>query len=95
MNISSKSGGRLYYLGDWHIHLENNLYPSATDIKAMEILLKEIVTPWPWLFSLILHKELKTYRLYQFERNKLFKEVQIIFCRDPFFISDYKNFDFP
>lgn len=95
MNISSRSDGKLYYLGDWHTHLGNNLCPSATDINAMEVLLKEKVTPWSSLFSLILHKDLESYRLYQFKLGKMFEEIPVMTCRDPFIISDLTNTELP
>ncbi|MCC3377149.1 Mov34/MPN/PAD-1 family protein [Cohnella sp. REN36] len=95
MDISSRSDGRLYYLGDWHTHLGNSLCPSATDISAMAVLLNEKVTPWSSLFSLILHKDLTTYRLYQFRLGKKFEELPVVTCKDPITIADLKINDLP
>jgi integrative and conjugative element protein (TIGR02256 family) len=36
------SNHRLYYLGDWHTHLSNNLNPSSRDLNAIKRLSKFI-----------------------------------------------------
>lgn len=89
-DTSKRSNGRLYYLGDWHIHLENYLYPSGTDINAMEVLLREKVSPWESLFSLILYKELDSYRIFEFKLGLKFRELPIVTCGDPYFINEFK-----
>lgn len=36
--LNEKSNHRLYFLGDWHTHLSDNLSPSMRDLNAMKSL---------------------------------------------------------
>lgn len=87
--LSSLSKGRIYYLGDWHIHLLNYLLPSSTDIEAMENLLSSKVNIWGSLISIIFYKDLTSYRAFEFLNNRDFHEVKMVTCTDPDFLIEY------
>lgn len=52
-DLQVRSGGQLYYLGDWHIHRRGSLDPSSKDIRAACALLQGGATFVPYLAMLI------------------------------------------
>jgi|SRR5690625_444534 len=89
--LNELSDHKLYFLGDWHTHLSDNLKPSKRDIIAMKTLSKYI--PFEFRNSLITviinhynPSEIKVFSLYG--DNKL-KKVLHSMIPDPLWVQNY------
>lgn len=74
--LQSISGGQLYYVGDWHVHLKGNLSLSGYDRKAARKLLMSKACLVPYLVSVIFSRDAETANAYLFDGlNKVSKVV--------------------
>ncbi|MCC8438567.1 Mov34/MPN/PAD-1 family protein [Brevibacillus sp. M2.1A] len=80
-HLTTLSNGYLYYVGDWHIHLINDLRPSITDHSALKIMLNHY--PDQDLISAIFYKDLTTVKVYKGGLGRSFNEVEVVLCSDP------------
>lgn len=77
------STGCLYYVGDWHIHLTNDLRPSVTDRSAMATMLKANSNVEQELVSAIFFKDLSTMKVYSVDFRNRFKEIDVVISSNP------------
>jgi integrative and conjugative element protein (TIGR02256 family) len=52
-DLESRSGGSVYYLGDWHVHPVGSLSLSPRDRHAAKALVEAAVSPVPQILSVI------------------------------------------
>jgi len=63
--LQEASGGRLYYLGDWHVHQGGCLACSRADVRAALRQLKANATPLPVFISVIFDRHGLTARAFR------------------------------
>lgn len=75
--LNKVSNNTLYYLGDWHTHLSDNLLPSPTDYIAVQTLASYL--PEDIRYSLITvifnHFSPNSFKVYNYTKKKILKEV--------------------
>jgi len=89
--LNEVSGHKLYFLGDWHTHLSNNLNPSNRDLVAIKCISKYI--PIEYRDSLIAviinHYEPLETKVYSFDGGRRLKEVLYFITPNPLWIEEY------
>jgi len=85
------SNHRLYYIGDWHTHLSNNLNPSNSDLIAMKRLFRYIPIDYrDTLITVIIdHNNPNHFKAYCLQKEKKLVTVSHSIIPNPSFIEEF------
>lgn len=90
-HLNEQSNYKLYFLGDWHTHLSDNLSPSNTDLNAMKDLAK--YTPKEYrdtIITIILnHFEPLNVKVYCLENQKRLVTIDYSTISNPDWIEEF------
>ncbi|MDM5196645.1 hypothetical protein QUF79_00895 [Fictibacillus enclensis] len=89
--LNELSNHRLYFLGDWHTHLSNNLSPSMRELKAIKGLSKFIPIEYrdTLITTIINHFNTKYFKVYCLDNNEEIKEVTCSVIQNLTWIEDF------
>lgn len=77
-DLQRRSGGTVYYLGDWHVHPVGAPYLSAGDRRAAESLVKAEVSPFIHVLSVVFAGDIHQVRAFLIDRGGREAEVSTV-----------------
>jgi len=90
-HLNELSNHRLYFLGDWHTHLSNNLNPSSSDLNAMKLLSRFVPEEYrDTLITVIFnHFDTKHFKVYCLNSDETLYQVTFSVIPNPYWIEDF------
>lgn len=91
-NLNANSNKKLYFIGDWHTHLSNDLRPSSTDYRALKSLNNYVPKPYKKLMISVIvnHFDPSKIKVYKLSSNfKSMEEVQCEVVENPEWLIGY------
>lgn len=89
--LNKLSNYRLYFIGDWHTHLSNNLNPSRSDLNAIRSLSKFVPEEYrDALITVIFnHFDTKDFKVYCLNSGNALYQVDCSVIPNPRWIKDF------
>jgi integrative and conjugative element protein (TIGR02256 family) len=89
--LNKLSNYRLYFLGDWHTHLSDNLNPSSSDLNAMRLLSKFVPEEYRDVLITVIfnHFDTKNFKVYCLSSDIALQQVDFSVISNPRWIEDF------
>lgn len=89
--LNKLSNYRLYFLGDWHTHLSNNLNPSSSDLNAMRSLSRFVPEEYRYALITVIvnHFDTKHFKVYCLNSDNTLYQVGFSVIPNPRWIEDF------
>jgi integrative and conjugative element protein (TIGR02256 family) len=89
--LNNLSDQRLYFLGDWHTHLSDNLKPSIRDQKAMKRLSKYMPKPFrnTLITVIVNHYSPHDLRVYKMDKKVNLQSICYSSIPTPLWVSEF------